>query len=402
MMQNKKYYAKKLADYFSIDLNSDDLRISPLHGGYVQKLKKIFEKNIDHAIFNDVGDNKLSSNILDAEYKRGTSNTFHYIHNALIFFGILKMEKYNENNMINYGWDLPDVKKYKTFDDYLINTNNEILRSDRNKIFTSILVFLYGETTDFYSINKNLKNIQNKEMKYYMKKGKHSTYFKLILSRYLDFFDSIYLMVFKEKNPFHGDRNAIKIYKDNLGSNYSSLPNIKRKNKSSEIIKNNKMELDRLSTYLNEYASVDNFEKTRTVKYNKAVAPLRKIHRDDIKNELKWFKKAINIIDDYATTFNLKQRIGNVQEAAHIISVEDLLKEKRYEDIGNKDNGLLLDPTTHRMFDKGMLVFSKDNRRLIPSSSESFEYEFTIEKEFLNSERLKFINEWKEKHKHNN
>ena len=81
----------------------------------------------------------------------------------------------------------------------------------------------------------------------------------------------------------------------------------------------------------------------------------------------------------------------NLVDKAHIVPVWYLLKNKRYEDIKNPNNGLILDPNTHRIFDQDKDVKLSKDYSIIFNNFLSF----NINKIFLNKERIKFLKEWK-------
>ena len=384
----KEYYAKNLADHFGIDLNDQSLSISSLLGGYIEKIEKIFETDNKVITFKAHGSDRISSNLFPYEYKRGSGNTYYYVKDVLEFFKVKTKTKYNENKMLKNGWLLPDIATYKSFDDYLINTKNEIDFDNTKKIFTSIFVFLYGETTEFKSINMNMDDATNQ-----------------MLSRYSRMFDSIYLMVFKVKTPFAGERP--KSISRNVNKNMtptSKDSSIKQEPLNIKIEAILDKEISKLTYFANSIKNTENpAEEKRLINYNRHVIKLRTIHREDLKEEFNTFKAAHNIIDEYITTYNLEKPFGNVQEAAHIVPVSDLIKEERFEDIGNKENGILLDPTTHKMFDKGLLLFSGDNTMLVSNPEKfPFEFEYKIPNGLLTDSRIEYIKEWKERFQKDN
>ena len=122
---------------------------------------------------------------------------------------------------------------------------------------------------------------------------------------------------------------------------------------------------------------------------NKDVKKLRNIFVKKLDKEFNYLKTK-NIIKKYAKTFDFDNKM-NLVDNAHIVPVWYLIKSKRYNDITNPNNGLILDPNTHRIFDKDKdTKISKDYSTIFNNY-----ISFTINKIFLNEERIKFLKEWK-------
>ena len=372
----REFYAKKLALHFGIDLNNKDLKIVSVLGGYIKKMELIFKSNQSKISFNFHENNKISSNLFNHnKYKRNTGNTYYYVWDAINMFGMMSDTRYNEDEMVKEGWELKDLVKYDSFEEYLIGADNfSNITSGKfdTKIFTSIYVYMYGETTKLKSITSN-----------------YGSNFKAISSDFKGLFDHLYLYIFKERNPYHGMH-----FSKNMTAR-------KTNTKIKTIIDKEDSKLKKLANIIK---NVDNpAEEKRLINYNRQVIKLRRIHREDLKEQFNTFKDVHNIIDKYITTYNLEKQFGNVQEAAHIIAVSDLVKEGRFEDIGNKENGILLDPTTHKMFDKGLLLFSGDNTKLISYPEKfPFEFEYKIPNGLLTDSRIEYIKEWKERFQKDN
>ena len=195
-IMKREFYAKKLADHFGIDLNETSMDISNILGPYISKMKKAFSSNSSKVEFKFESDNRISSNLYSFKYKRGEGNTYSYVQTSFQFFGLLENHEYDEVKMTKYGWEIPELAEYKTFDEYLLKTSNKIDPSaNRNdiKILTSIFMFLYGAKTNFKAINRNQRVLDNMVS-------------NNIFSDYKGIFDSIYMLVFKEKTPFHGKK----------------------------------------------------------------------------------------------------------------------------------------------------------------------------------------------------
>lgn len=392
VMKNREYYAKKLADYFHIDLNNENLKIASALGAYITKMKLVFKTTDPVISFSAHSENKMSSNLFNGtHFKRGTNNTYDYIQDALEMFGLKKYEKYDENKILKSGWIIPALSVYKTFEDYLYKeTDFHNIKSGayNSKIFTSIFVYLYGEKTELESIRNNYgKDMENN------------------FSNYKSMFDYIYLYIFKEKNPYHGQPiNVAPMFREGSVQDVISISSIKQEPLNIKIEAILDKEISKLTYFANSIKNTENpAEEKRLINYNRHVIKLRTIHREDLKEEFNTFKAAHNIIDEYITTYNLEKPFGNVQEAAHIVPVSDLIKEERFEDIGNKENGILLDPTTHKMFDKGLLLFSGDNTMLVSNPEKfPFEFEYKIPNGLLTDSRIEYIKEWKERFQKDN
>ena len=101
---SKEYYAEKLAKYFDIDLNNKYLTISSLRGAYATKVKYIFQTSNQIISFKEHPNNKISSNLFNnSQFKRGSSNTYSYVQDALEMFGVKKYEKYEEDKLFKSG-----------------------------------------------------------------------------------------------------------------------------------------------------------------------------------------------------------------------------------------------------------------------------------------------------------
>lgn len=124
-------------------------------------------------------------------------------------------------------------------------------------------------------------------------------------------------------------------------------------------------------------------EDTNMVKY------LRSCFRSDLENE---YETIMEKIDGYYSTCLIDNDF-KFPEGAHIISVKKLFNEKRYADIANHQNGLLLDPNTHTLFDRGTLLLQYDNGyKFVDNQSGKIIEE--IRKDFINDERKKYLDEY--------
>lgn len=378
-MKNKIYYANKLADEYGIILENSNAKPVSILGGYIQKLENAFACKSNLIKFKMEENNMLSSNLIPGiKYKRGSSNTYHYIQSALWMFGIIENRKYSEEKMFLEGWTLKGVASHENFESYLME-NGDIshLKSGLvdKIIYTSIIHFLMDEETKSEIIENSKSKISHQ-----------------IISRYSSMFDYIYMLTFKDKTPFH--KQKLIHFVQNKKQIIKTRKQIKTPNEIKRVIsKHQKEHNEALSV---EWSKEKQGEAHKKINENKLIIKLRDIHREDIKNELNTYKKAINVIDKYVSTFNIQKQVGPVQEAAHIMPVYKLVEKDRLGDIANHHNGLLLDPTTHRMFDKNLLIFSEDNSKLISNKEKiDFDYVFEIPKKLLTKERIDFIEEWK-------
>lgn len=116
------------------------------------------------------------------------------------------------------------------------------------------------------------------------------------------------------------------------------------------------------------------------------ILSLRNKFRKNLIKEFDEYKNAINIIDEYKQTYIIDQSIA-VRECAHIISVKKLIEEERIEEISNIENGMILDPNTHRLFDNNADTYLKDNVIYTPTYSVNLDPN-------LMKRKIKYINEY--------
>ena len=379
-MEKRIFYAKKLASFYGIQLDDKDIKPVSILGGFVSKLEKAFDCMSNHIEFKKVGNEWITSNLFPGKvWKKSDSNTYDYIRRSLWMFGILDNDEYSVNDMLAYGWELKGVAEFDDFETYLLNKediSNMNHPSLKKVIFTSMIHFLMDDITDSPQIEIHKSKMSNN-----------------IMSNYKRLFDSIYLFTFKQKTPFH-KRDIVNkgVVTSSVGRKEEDIPT-NYDNRFQTILNKYQDELNKIKI---EVTTKDDDEFKESLRNNKLIRALRKEHRNNIKEELNTYKAAINVVNEYASTFDIRRSIGPVQEAAHIIPVSALAKEERIKEIGDSNNGLLLDPTTHRMFDKGLLLFSNDNSKLVSNREKiNFNYEFLIPNKLLTASRIIFIEEWK-------
>ena len=133
--------------------------------------------------------------------------------------------------------------------------------------------------------------------------------------------------------------------------------------------------------YIEDYLSflgINNSEK----KYPESEY-IKEIEKSNLIQRLRSnFVKKIKEEDDIF----LKNIIFELPQAAHIVPVWYLAKNKRFEDIENPNNGMLIDPNTHVLMDIKKLLIIDDE--IIYKNTY-----IKIKDEHLNSERKKFIKE---------
>lgn len=120
---------------------------------------------------------------------------------------------------------------------------------------------------------------------------------------------------------------------------------------------------------------IENEKSEREIENKKFILKLRSKFKKELQLELKEKMKK-----NFLENNNFKY-----PDAAHIIPVFYLIKNKRYQDISDPNNGLMLDPNTHRLFDC--------ERTIIQDNIILCDWNILISKKFLNIKRQKFINE---------
>ena len=199
-------------------------------------------------------------------------------------------------------------------------------------------------------------------------------------------------------NDGKGYKATKKLLKDNLEEEIEIYNLFLKYLKNINVTKNNfhnfesivkNLSLDKLTNFLNSPKNNIDENKDYYIKQNKDVKKLRDKFVNNLNEEFDYFKTK-NIINEYAKTFDSNNKM-NLVDNAHIVPVWYLIKNKRYSDIANSNNGLILDPNTHRIFDKDKDVeISKDYSTIFNNH-----ISFNINKIFLNDERIKFLKEWK-------
>ena len=370
-MENRLYYALKLADELNVDITSKDWPAKQVLGNYFKVLSRAFKNKESHFSFKLINKEYLITNMFKGEkYKIGTGNTMAYVQTALEMLSIKSPTKYSEEDMVNKGWDLNEIQNYDSLDDYLYSDKIfKQLTSKRfeNYIRTAIYHFLILDNNSEGFLKKNIR-----------------TFSPNSLSDFKNSFDSLYIAVFKEKTPYYGIHPKTK----NLMEISSSV-----KEMTNDLISENMNELNILKE------EVKNSKGPAKIKYligqSATISSLRRIHREGIRKQLISYKKQMNIIDDYAFCFDLDKKVGKIAEAAHIIGVQELVLDGRFSDISNPNNGLLLDPNTHKNFDGNKLMFSTGFEQLLPIENEpGLDILFNIPNFFLNDERKTYIKEW--------
>lgn len=121
---------------------------------------------------------------------------------------------------------------------------------------------------------------------------------------------------------------------------------------------------------------------------NPLIVSLRNKFRNNLIKEFEDYKKAIGIVNEYKQTYIKDQEIA-VRDCAHIISVQKLIEEERIDEISNIENGMILDPNTHRLFDNNIDTYLKDNIIFTPT------YKVELDP-ILMKRKTKYINEYLE------
>ena len=179
----------------------------------------------------------------------------------------------------------------------------------------------------------------------------------------------------------------IEIY--NLFLNYLKNINVTKKKFDNFKLLIQNISIKNLTEFVNQQKITSIKNNSYIFEQNKDVKKLRNKFVNNLNEEFDYFKTK-NIIRKYAKTFDSNNKM-NFVDNAHIVPVWYLIKNKRYNDIVNPNNGLILDPNTHRIFDKDKDVEISKDYSIIFNNHISF----NINKIFLNDERIKFLKEWK-------
>ena len=157
---------------------------------------------------------------------------------------------------------------------------------------------------------------------------------------------------------------------------------------------NNTENIEMLQAYLKDIhkTNITDNDKRR-VNRNPDVEKARQKFVKNINDEYASFSNQLKTVSEYAKTFSTNVEMEHV-ERAHIIPVWYLVKNNRVDEIENNNNGLILDPNSHRLFDNDP-SFKFINEELIGNAYTNFK----IDKLFMNEERKKYIAEWIENQK---
>ncbi|NQZ29225.1 MAG: HNH endonuclease [Mycoplasmatales bacterium] len=346
---------KLVCDKFNIDFNNiERQKFSNPYGNFIAKIDILFKEYNQNILKAKINENHFVFEYFPNQYKIGKNQTWHYIYNGLFFLGLIKDRNY-EDDKITSGLHIPEITQFNSLKEYINSSvaNDNISRNFKQdpEWFKKLIVgSIYS-----YSIKKKINSsIFHQE---HILKFKEKRY----TSKYENMFETLYNIV----------TNNILLIDEN---------DKKKLNKFAErLTTKSRKEIKK--------ALSEKSEETRTIER------LRRQFSKDLEQEFKSYEKLmLNVIDEYAKTFDINIKMTKTDKA-HIIPVWYLVKQKRWDDIANPNNGLILDPNTHRLFDKDKNTTIKDNKIY------NNYHEFIINDKFLNPERQQFIDEWIEKWK---
>ncbi|CAM9128912.1 HNH endonuclease [Mycoplasma todarodis] len=350
-MLNKKI--KVICDFFNIKYN-EIAHIKPgnPYGKFIEKIDILFKKSNHKIIKAKMADGKFESDYFNHNYKIGRNQTWFYIYNGLFFLGLIKDRNY-KNEKIAKGIEVLELTKYNSLKSYLKSNeakDNILFNFKQESIWFKKIII--GSFFNFFiDTNTRTNWIKLDQLKKFKEK-KYNTKYKGV-------FEHLYMVAKNtEISITENDKEKLEKFINNLATKSKKEINEALSKESDEV---------------------------------RIIEGLRRKFSKDLKQEFEDYEKSmLNVIDEYAKTFDTNIKMTKTDKA-HIIPVWYLVQQKRWDDIANPNNGLILDPNTHRLFDKDKNTTLRGNKIY------NDYHEFIIDEKFLNPERRAFINEWIEK-----
>ncbi|MCK5867707.1 MAG: hypothetical protein KAG14_04845 [Mycoplasmataceae bacterium] len=310
----------RLAKKLDIDINSPIYEFKGnIEGSFTNKIILMFETEVIKSKFYTFDDNRIKSDWFDKSFKRGSANTYYYLNKSLVFFGLLNHSNipYDESKMLSYGWKIPEISKYSTFKEYVLdpNTSSESIFLEQFKkiIYSAMCVYLTDDLGD-------------EDMPFMMQQTiieKEETFEKFI-SSFKKLFEYSYMFVFKEE---------IKIKSKYTRHNYRA-PEITRKKENLSGASQSAQQMV-IEDYENEHiASVK--EGGYTTKFMKVQIRKADKIREQIISKRGWECEICKI--------NLK-KIYKEKAVIHLHHINML--SKTGEVVTREEDLLLLCPTCH-------------------------------------------------------
>ena len=357
---------KKLLKYF--DLTIDDIENEKYNNGWTNWIPriKILFKNQNKEIKAELKNGYFHSDHFKVKIHKAVSGgAWHCTYHGLYFFGLMDNKKNSNKNSIRIIID--DLERFNSFEEYLeYGAKEKILNNFKNdelwfqkRIIGASIQYAIENNLDIISATGKVEFIQ-----------------KEYSSKYKFYVDSL-LLIFLGEN----EKNNVEISSIN--------ENISNEKNNMDIKNNNDSEwYHKAKNAIKEYDKEEIIKKLKNksdneINQDECVKKLRKIFKDEINNEFNEFNKKSAIHNTFDSNLQFK-----FPEAAHIISVSQLINEKRLEEIANPNNGLLLDPNTHTLLDRDDLEYNKEEQTLYNEW-----HTFMINKKFINNKRQKYLDE---------
>lgn len=157
------------------------------------------------------------------------------------------------------------------------------------------------------------------------------------------------------------------------------------KNIYKNKIKNIKYVNEELIRELKKY-KIDKSLTKEEINKQEIIIKLRYEFKKRIDNQRKWYRKKIKKRKNTYINFEFPS-----PERSHILPVYFLYKNNRLTEIANPNNGLFLDPNTHRLFDQKYLKFNSNYDFVWVDTNIIYR---RLDKKILTPERKEYINEY--------